>query len=739
MAEATQRTAAQNIVPRILRRWRRGALLPFACLAAACAALLLATHIAFGQPWWSPPVAFAIALAAALLDARRHWAPQRICRQLDRHYPTLQDSSQLLLQPECELAPLARLQRQRVAAALQQLDSRGALRTFHPDWRRKSTLAALALCLGIGALEAAVYLPVAERAAAPTRAVAGAGSLHKALRRAQTLVEPPAYTALPGETQSLDVRAPENSQVTWRLELEQPAHGLHMLAAHNQFAFSTQEPLPSRHWQLTRTLREKDFYQLSIQYREQQQTLPGIFDIEVVADRAPEFEFSPAQQSLVLADLSGSAAEQTVEVWVSDDYGVEETRIAITLASGSGENIQFRNHTSALTPAQPEGDTDGDRKKLRYRFPLPISQFHIQPGDELYWHLEAHDNRQPEANVSRSQNFILRWPQPDLFGLSDAEGMAVERLPEYFRSQRQLIIDTEALLAEREHLSAKQFRSRSEALAFEQNLLRMRYGHFLGEEDSELEHAEHNAQAAHEAEREHEDEHEHGHGHHQHEGPESDSAAARGFGVDSGIAAAAGHQHDSPEHATLFDSQTRELLRAALNAMWQSWRELSVLEPAASLPHQHTALAHIKQVQQASRIYLHRIGFEPPRVTEERRLSGERDGILPAEVRADRAARDLGVLKALLLRLRAGEPLDAPDSEQLHTLPQLRAQPEVQMALAKALRQLEQEPDCEPCRAQVAGILYRLLPPPQARPGMPTLRAETGPFAGWRESAEGGE
>src|SRR3546814_9803811 len=67
-----------------------------------------------------------------------------------------------------------------------------------------------------------------------------------------------------------------------------------------------------------------------------------------------------------------------------------------------------------------------------------------------------------------------------------------------------------------------------------------------------------------------------------------------------------GHSHDHAEATTLFDPATRALLKSALDAMWQSEGLLRQGQPAAALPHAYQALRFIKQVQQASRIYLDR-------------------------------------------------------------------------------------------------------------------------------------
>ena len=65
---------------------------------------------------------------------------------------------------------------------------------------------------------------------------------------------------------------------------------------------------------------------------------------------------------------------------------------------------------------------------------------------------------------------------------SELATMAVNRMPEYFRSQRQIIIDTEKLIAKRKKLAAKEFNSTSNEIGFDQKVLRLRYGQFMGEE-----------------------------------------------------------------------------------------------------------------------------------------------------------------------------------------------------------------------------------------------------------------
>lgn len=717
-----------QLLRRAVSNWRSRSLLPYACLALTSSAIaILGIHF-WQLPGWMLPANLAFVVAALISDRQWHLSYPSLCTRLDACYPQLQDSSQLLLSDTAQLSPMAALQQQRIAVALQDLLASRESKWFRPPHLRSPLLAAAGACLGLLVfmamdMQSSGNAAVGRATAANTGAQKNAPA--SAVVAAETRVQPPAYTGLVPSTQTLDIQAPEQSRIHWNITLDAPAQSLSMLAAEQTFAFTPLEPLPSRRWQLTRVLAAPDFYQLGITRTpgSEQMLLPQLHNIDIAADRAPEFDIELPTDTVTVVNLDEDTQSPLfqVSVIVRDDYAVAEADLLLTLASGSGENVRFRNERIKL-----QARSGADRQK-HFRFSIPVARYAIEPGDELYWYLEARDNRAPQANVQKSQHYILRWPQEEIFGLSDAEGMAVKVLPEYFRSQRQLIIDTETLIAEEPEITAEDFRKRAASLAYEQNLLRLRYGRFLGEEDSGQEEGGHG-----EAEQDHDTESAHGDDHKHSSGPETHSAT---FGDATGVVAAAGHQHDSSDHATLFDPKTRELLRSALNAMWSAWRELSVIEPRASLPHQHTALRYIKEVQQASRIYLQRVGFETPPLDESRRLSGEHEIAPPPRLESKRDDSERRQLLALLDRVQRGQGIDVHEEQSLRQLPSLRDDAALQMALAKELRRYQQQPHCDDCRGQLSALLYRLLPTPEARPAMPYHQPPQGKYSDWLHRA----
>ena len=94
-------------------------------------------------------------------------------------------------------------------------------------------------------------------------------------------------------------------------------------------------------------------------------------------------------------------------------------------------------------------------------------------GDDVIVRLAVSDNRQPQANTTRSASFILRWPPESASDSVGMEGIVERTMPAYFRSQRQIIIDTENLIAEQPKLDADAVLARSDGIGVDQKILRL--------------------------------------------------------------------------------------------------------------------------------------------------------------------------------------------------------------------------------------------------------------------------
>ena len=549
--------------------------------------------VAVIAPWCLllSPVGVAVCGAWIWWDYRRLDA--RIRQQwsswLDASVPALEDSSARLEKAD---GPLARLQRARLLARIDSIlrddviASIAAERTGF-DLRIAAASAAAALALwGWGQFEGQ---PVTARAVLARLA---AQAIDVTVR-----ITPPRHTGLARfESKPRDLEVPEHSIVEWCLPAPQPAGSAVELSDGQRLAIGAR----CARWSAT----ESVFWR----WNGMRHTL------KVLPDQAPLITFAAPRE--MVHTLATGAVQAGIAVTVRDDYMVRRASLHLTLARGSGENVRFSGREVAL-PAS------NDPRTRAWSRQWSLAELGMEPGDELYFFVRAFDNAvQPNASVSPT--YTLRLPGPALASL-DAAALPTLGGVESLRSQRQIIIDTEQLLAETVagKLDAEAQRSRSEAIAADQGALRRRYGQYLGEESTLFED-----------------------GHEEYtEEPPVEAA------VEAAVEAEYGHTHDDGENATLFDPATKVVLRRALAAMWDAEKALRAIRPKAALAPEHRALAAVKQLQQAERIYLHKTAFTPPPLDQARRLSGELDGaasvrlaqrspseVLPADVQGLMAA-----------------------------------------------------------------------------------------------------
>ena len=672
-------------------------------IALACATPILAALVAVAALRASALVAIIAALAAGAIAALLAWRavrstdPEWIARALDAALPAMEDSAALLLRGEQRLSALQRLQRARLGERLAALEP-----DLRPGWPWRQVGAALACAvalLAVGLLAPTGGSDVAREAApAPATAPAAASRIVQA----GLAIQPPAYTNLPARSESaLDAKAPEGSVLHWRVRFDpQP------VAASLQFHDGARLVLArvgddwTGEWRLD----------ASALYRIVLDGAPPPADdrlhrLDAVADRAPEVRVVRPERSLTLVEPGQRHWE--LEFEADDDYAITDAKLMLTLAQGGGENVTFKEQEFAPA-AEP---IDGARH-LRYRHVLDLDALGVGAGDDVIVRLRAGDNREPQPNVTRSASFILRWPAEASTDSAALEGVVQHTLPAYFRSQRQIIIDTEALLAEQPRPQPAKFLARSDSLGVDQRVLRMRYGQFLGEESESVQVETAAREEATHGANEQESVGTHGEAHatapaHDHAG----SPAAR-FGDADGVVAEYGHVHDIAEAATLLDPETKETLRAALAEMWQSELHLRQGEPHLALPYEYRALDLIKRVQQSTRIYLARVGLELPAPDESRRLGGDREGLLDRVGTLAAVPVDATPLATLWHALDGGGEPGWDEAERwIAANPAQLPDP---LGVLAAIDRARRDPTCVACRTQLRGVLWPALPVPAA-------------------------
>jgi hypothetical protein len=436
---------------------------------------------------------------------------------------------------------------------------------------------------------------------------------------------------------------------------------------------------------------------------------PEIYSLKVSKDRAPSLKVAHP----VAARTEVAPAPEVrvgVEVIANDDYGIVDAHLVATVAKGTGEAVKFREQKIPFEAESPAAD--GSRRFVKT---LDLLALGLEPGDELYFHVEAADNRQPSSNRARSETrFIVLKGAEQTVSTPGAGVAGVNLVPEYFRSQRQIIIDTEKLIADRPTLAPAEFQQRANNLGIDQQLLRQRYGQFLGEE------AESDGD---------EEAHFPGDGHDHGEGvPQTQEEIVEQFG----------HTHDSQDEATLFDREKKGTMRQALAAMWQAERFLRMAQPEEALAPENRALEILKELQQADREYVQRVGFEAtPLDVAGRRLRGDVADVperatlkvpVPSrseEFEAVRAVLRLAPWRAIERALTALE-LEALERAEPALVRAATDEPEKFLAGLEELRRLRSGgATTGASESKLEAALLRMLPP--AKP-VPVRNEETSPM-----------
>jgi hypothetical protein len=339
------------------------------------------------------------------------------------------------------------------------------------------------------------------------------------------------------------------------------------------------------------------------------------FKLEAIEDQAPKID--PDLKELYSFHSLGDPHEVKLSALVSDDFLVTQVYLVATLARGSGENVKFREVRF------PVSNSAFRSSKLQKS--IDLKSLNFAPGDELYYYWAALDNRQPQPNFTKSDTYFLVYKDTSARNEANLATMAVNILPEYFRSQRQIIIDTEKLIKKRNKIPKQQFNEQSNEIGFDQKALRIRYGQYLGEE-YETSIGGHQAESDDPLEgfmHKHDSEEE-GHHDHHHEETKSSGGSEEGKDPLGELLEAYMHSHDDGEINTFYEESTRSLLKTALENMWQSELHLRLYEPEKALPYENKALELLKEVQHKARTFIAKTSYDPPPIkVGELRMKGD--------------------------------------------------------------------------------------------------------------------
>ena len=510
---------------------------------------------------------------------------------LDQDFPILEESASLLLKPLNKMNTLERIQEVHLNAILSRLPvSLKLIKSFYQQF----ILAGLLLIVLV-----ILYKPLVIR-----QGSGGLGSINKIslqhlpsikptqliakLEHLKIEVNEPAYTKRKPITQSsADVQFIQGAQINWDIFTTSNAQKVQLLI--NGKVPVTLIPDKNHHkWHVSKKIDNTGFYQIAIE-----NNLSAYFKLTAVKDLPPVIHMlAPGPYTLL---TPGYDKPLTVNAGISDDFGLLSVRLMATIASGGGESVKFRQFQLPMLPV-----FSGQPLKIDLHQSLNLKNLHIGSGDELFFYLIASDNHGLQTQTAMLYvNFRDTSRQSEVSGL--VKGL--NPVPEYFRSERQLIIDTEKLLKEKKTLTVSVFKEKSNDLGSDQQLLRQRYSKFLGEESSAEETL-----------------------------PESNTASEQsdkpGSASKTSVDAMFTEKPDNADDADIFEPVIKAELKAALNQMWLAERMLRTYKLSDARPYEYSALRLLKLVQEKTRAYVSKTSFHPMAVQPfVKRLSGEQSKI----------------------------------------------------------------------------------------------------------------
>ncbi|HEX2847496.1 MAG TPA: hypothetical protein VHN59_13190 [Chitinophagaceae bacterium] len=578
-----------HIIHSLRQNWLRNYLMASLLYVLAISiAIVTAGHLAFHWPWWIiAPLFIVLAILVYWVKPFRKISPLDISSFLNHAYPQLEESSQLLLLPAESLPLLQQLQQQKLERSIQTIPVPAAM---HRPLKKASIFlgAAIVICILVTLLKPLLQHTgdtqvTGTNAETPVKETILAG-----ISQFNVQVIPPAYTRRGKRQQEqFTLKVEEGSVVTWEIKANRKVAAL-------QLAFNNREHISlkpvsadSTIWSLQRTIKEPGFYQVELEGNSS-----PLYTLEVIHDQPATINIITPQQYTTIEP--GRKAITSLQARIADDYGIKDASIIATKASGKGESVSFREQQLNFPVRFNE------QKEMLLTRQLDLASMGLQGGDELYFYIKATDNHGQE---SRSDMYFISLPDTsELLSMSGMEA-GVDQFPEYFRSQRQIIMDTEKLLKEQSGISKDSFNSRSNQLGIDQKLLRLRYGKFLGEESESGGHSP-------------DDGHDHG--------------GEFEYGDVQSMIDQYTHKHDNAEDATFFEPEQKAQLKAILTEMWNSELKLRTFIPAEALPYEYKALRLLKDLQQKSRAYVGKTSIKMPPLKPEKRLTGNLEKIIPS-------------------------------------------------------------------------------------------------------------
>lgn len=580
----------KHIIQSLQKRWQLQCWLSYGLV---CFAILLITAIIIHK--FFPESLLGIFLFSAIINIliiviilpNKYYKLKNatVTNYLNQSFPVLEESTDLLLQPLSDLNLLQQLQVKKIEYELSNLELKSP---FIKKIGMSFLIFVASLPLGLLIYNfhnnSSIKLTDNKNNGSKKQEI-----ILPQINKISIKINPPPYTKkLAKEQAFFNLKVEENAEVDWHILTTIPVTKIDFI-----FNDSTTISLqPSNklltEWHLKKVIKLTGFYQVKINDK-----LSELYQLEVLKDVPPIISIQSPKPNTII-DF-GQPTRVLLKLNISDDYAIQEASINATISSGSGEAVKFKEQQISFNISFNQ-----HLKNYAVQQTIDLAKLKMQPGDELYFYVKAIDNFKQET---RSDIYIINLP--DTTQLMDFEGLVnnINFKPEIFRSERQIIIDAEQLLKDKDTISIENFNTRSNNLGIDQKLLRLRYGKFLGEENESNQGVE-NAK----------------------------SLDATEFGDGTKMIDAFTDKHDNAEDASFLDSDTKKRLKAVLNEMWSTELRLRTFKPQEALPFAYKALRLLKDLQQQSRAYVAKTSFKTTPLKPEKRLSADLSKILPPTI-----------------------------------------------------------------------------------------------------------
>jgi hypothetical protein len=563
---------------------------------------------------------------------------QNLLRHLNRQFDILEESAELITLPINSLNVLQKLQLSKIVVILSKLlaDPKihiGPIYVIKKGLVSSVIVVILLMICGLSYQQGWLQLPffIKPEINAEGGELENPQSNEKpkvlqlSIEHIDIQVTPPAYTNQDVfSTDDMNITVLSGSRVNWQLGFSNNTPEYELRFSHDEVI--RMEGDGTGTYSASKVLNHTGIYSVSASVGK----LDSLFSMTVLLDKQPYIRFVTPKKTITEVPKNTDPLI-TLEAIVGDDFGIAKVDILASIAKGSGEAVKFRDEVFQFDESRL---SDDDSIYVKH---WNLKDLGMEPGDEFYFSVRAWDNKEPEAQMTVSQTKIVRWLEDDQEGIL-SDGIVIDFIPEYFKSQRQIIIETLELIASENQLSETEFKKTSQSLGQAQNDLKQKYGQFLGDEfgeggadvtsadddfdkhvDEEHEDEDGHTVSEHESEGEHKaSEHEHA------EELTEQSSDLSGY---EQIIARYGHAHGEVDIGLMTKQNPKAMMKRAVAAMWQAELHLLLSEPKLALPFENEALSFLNKAKKAERIYVKRLGFEPPPVTEQRRYQGKLDDI----------------------------------------------------------------------------------------------------------------